>query len=84
MYSAINKNKIYPAEAVAEHVEGSVRMSFDYINANKATNVKVEKSSGSIYLDAAALISVLRADLPPKPCGLQDVKHFDFEENFSF
>jgi len=82
MYSAIDSKKIYPAEAVAEHVQGTVEMSFDYISENKATNVKVVKSSGSIYLDAAALISVLRAELPAKPCGMRDVKHFVFMEQF--
>jgi len=84
MYSAIDSKKIYPAEAVAEHVEGTVEMSFDYGSDNKATNVKVVKSSGSIYLDSAALVSVLLADLPRKPCGLEDVKHFIFTEKFSF
>src|SRR5689334_2166598 len=45
MRDAINNKKIYPAEAVAEHVEGNVAMSFDYVSGNKASNVKVEKSS---------------------------------------
>ena len=59
-------------------------MGFDYIHGNKAQNVQVVKSSGSIYLDAAALMAVLQADLPPKPCGLEDIKHFVFTEDFSF
>ncbi|HEV7166151.1 MAG TPA: TonB family protein [Gammaproteobacteria bacterium] len=84
MQAAIDSNKFYPKEAVTERVQGTVTMSFDYINGNKAQNVHVEKSSGSIYLDSAALIAVLQANLPPKPCGMEDIKHFVFTENFSF
>lgn len=64
----IERNKFYPEQALREMIEGDVLLSFEVSEKGDVRELRVEKSSGSIYLDRAALDCVKRSQpLPPVP-----------------
>lgn len=73
----IERNKFYPQEALRERAEGEVLVSFEVSRDGKATELKIEKSSGNLHLDRAALQSVVKAQpLPPLPHKVKIVLRF--------
>jgi TonB family protein len=69
LMQAIEAKRFYPKEAVLKGTQGVVAVAFDYGGA-EATDVVIAKSSRDRALDAAALLAVSRAELPPPPAWL--------------
>jgi TonB family protein len=62
----IERNKFYPQEALRNMIEGDVILSFDVSENGYVKELRVEGSSGSIYLDRAAIECIKKSQpLPP-------------------
>jgi len=62
----IERNKFYPQEALREMVEGEVVLSFEVSEKGNVKELRIEKTSGNIFLDRAAIECVKRSQpLPP-------------------
>lgn len=82
MLQAINDQKVYPKAPLLQGITGETVVSFDYLDG-VASNIHVDRSSGSHELDAAAVEAVQRAVLPSKPAELAGLTHFIFHLEFS-
>lgn len=87
MADAIQKQKYYPKSAVLASHQGIVYVGFDYSGGGKATNVKVERSSGFADIDEAAMTAVKDATLPDITDAMKevvkDVKHYVYPLSFT-
>jgi TonB family protein len=62
----VERNKFYPREALRNMIEGDVILSFDVSENGYVKELRVEGSSGSIYLDRAAIECIKKSQpLPP-------------------
>ncbi len=61
----IEKNKFYPREALREMIEGDVILSFEVSENGSVKELMIEKGSGNIYLDRAAIDCVKRSEPLP-------------------
>lgn len=62
----IERNKFYPQEALRNMIEGDVILSFDVSENGYVKELRVDGSSGSIYLDRAAIECIKKSQpLPP-------------------
>lgn len=66
VYSAIDRYKIYPKDAVFAGTMGQTTVDFDYIDG-KANGIAIVKSSNNHVLDKASLNTVTNAIMPPVP-----------------
>jgi TonB family protein len=69
LMQAIDAKKVYPKEAILKGTQGVVAVACNY-GDTKAADVAIVKSSRDRVLDAAALLAVSRAELPPPPAWL--------------
>ena len=81
--AAINKGRYYPKKAVLAGEQGTVIVEFDYLGGGKATNATLGAVTASRNLNEAAIHTVERAVLPPKPPELASVTHFQFKVTFT-
>jgi len=62
--AALNKNIYYPLEAYEQQIEGEVRVEIILNSQGWAVGTNVVQSSGNIYLDTAAIRTVLATKFP--------------------
>jgi protein TonB len=81
---AFEQNKHYPRRARRMHRQGLVKVSFTIEQSGKINNIHIEKSSGSIILDKAAIRTVKRIDGQlPFPKGIKR-SHWDMTVPINF
>jgi len=72
----LQRHKRYPRNARSRRHEGTVFITFVVNSQGEVSNPRIHESSGSTFLDEAALTMIQRAGtLPPIPAGLAEASN---------
>jgi TonB family protein len=82
MRAIINAHKAYPSDAVQARVEGASVISFDY-KGGKPLRIHVDRSSGYVSLDKAAIAAVGDSLFPVLGSEMKTASHFQVEVDFT-
>ncbi|HEY3644623.1 MAG TPA: energy transducer TonB [Gammaproteobacteria bacterium] len=83
LQKAVEKGVVYPKAAVLSGEHGTVVVEFDYAGDGRATNVTLGASDAGGHINRAAISTVEKAKLPPKPAELAGVMHFQVKLTYT-